>query len=218
MTAFLLADFNTAFSIAFGTVIALALLEGLGMLIGLSLMSLLDQFSPIDLDLELDADIADADISGGGITSLLGWLCLNRLPLLIWLVLFLTSFAISGYSLNFITLNITSSVLPALAVNSVAFVSALLLTRYLGAPLGRLLPKNESSAVSNNSFNGIIAKITIGTAKHNNPAEAALVDQFNQKHYVMVSPDDPKEVFTQGEEVVLVEKQGNFWLAVRFTH
>jgi len=218
MIAFLLADFNTAFSIAFGTVIALALLEGLGMLIGLSLMSLLDQFSPIDLDLELDAVIADTDLGGGGITSLLGWLCLNRLPLLIWLVLFLTSFAISGYSLNFIALNINASVLPVFISTSMALVAALFLTRYLGTPLGRLLPKNESSAVSNNSFNGIIAKITIGTAKHNNPAEAALVDKFNQKHYVMVSPDNPTETFNQGDEVVLVEKQENIWLAVKFTH
>lgn len=87
MIEFLLADFNTGFAIALGMVIALAFLEGLGMLIGLSLMSLLDQISPIEFDLEVDAEF-----SHGGLTPILGWLCLNRLPLLIWLVLFLTCF------------------------------------------------------------------------------------------------------------------------------
>ncbi len=211
MIEFLLADFNTGFAIALGTVIALALLEGIGMLIGLSLMSLLDQISPIELDLEVDAEFSD-----GGITPLLGWLCMNRLPLLIWLVLFLTSFSISGYSVNFFLLNSTSWLLPEFIVYSLAFVSALFLTRYIGIPLARLLPKNESSAVSNNSFKGLIAKITIGTAKIDSPAEASLLDKFNQKHYVLVSPDVDTETFNQGDEVVLVEKQQNIWLAIKF--
>jgi hypothetical protein len=213
MVDFLLADFNTGFAIALGLVITLGLLEGLGMLIGLSLMGLLDQISPIEIDLEVDADFTD-----GGVTSLLGWLCLNRLPLLIWLVLFLLSFGISGYSFNFILLNNADLLLPNFLVYGASLVSAILLTRYLGKPLGKLLPKNESSAVSNNSFKGLVAKITIGTAKENSPAEASLVDHFNQKHYVLVSPDDITESFSQGEEVVLVEKQNNIWLVIKFIH
>lgn len=212
MIEFLLADFNTGFAIALGMVIALAFLEGLGMLIGLSLMSLLDQISPIEFDLEVDAEF-----SHGGLTPILGWLCLNRLPLLIWLVLFLTCFSISGYSVNFFLLNATNFLLPTFVVYSLALIAAILLTRYLGIPLGRLLPKNESSAVSNDSFTGLIAKITIGTAKKDSPAEATLLDSFNQKHYVLVSPDDDTETFNQGDEVVLVEKQKNIWLAVKFT-
>ena len=212
MIEFLLADFNTGFAIALGLIIALAVLEGAGMIIGLSLMNLLDQISPIELDVEVDTEFSDA-----GLTPLLGWLCLNRLPLLIWLVLFLTCFAISGYSVNFVFLNTTNVLLPEFIVYSIAFITAVFLTRYIGIPLGRLLPKNESSAVSNNSFNGLIAKITIGTAKKDSPAEAALLDRFSQKHYVLVSPDDAKETFNQGDEVVLVEKQENIWLAVRFT-
>jgi len=212
MIEFLLADFNTSFAIALGTVIALALLEGVGMLIGLSLMSLLDQISPIEFDLEVDTEFSDV-----GITPLLGWLCLNRLPLLIWLVLLMTSFAITGYSINFILLSTPSFLLSPFIVTTLAFICAIFSTRYIGIPLARLLPKNESSAVSNNSFNGLIAKITIGTAKKGSPAEASLLDKFNQKHYVLVSPDNAEDVFTQGEEVVLVEKQQNTWLAIRFT-
>lgn len=212
MIEFLLADFNTGFAIAIGFVIALALLEGIGMLIGLSLMGLLDQISPIELDLDVDAEFTDT-----GLTPLLGWLCLNKLPLLIWLVLFLTSFSIAGYCINYIIINALNSLAPPILVYILASFAALFLTRFLGIPLGRVLPKSESSAVSNNSFKGLIAKITIGTAQINSPAEAILLDKYNQKHYVMVSPDDEKEIFTQGEEVVLVEKKDNIWLAVKFT-
>ena len=212
MIEFLLADINTGFAIALCAVLVLALLEGTGMLIGLSMMNLLDHISPIDLDIDVDTDI-----SSGGLTSLLGWLCLNRLPLLIWLVLFLTCFGITGYTLNYLLLNSVEISLPSFLSYSIASLFALYLTHYLGAPLSRLLPKNESSATSNSSFSGLIATITIGTAKQGSPAEASLVDSYKQKHYVLVSPDNKDEEFAQGQQVVLVEKKDHFWLAVKFT-
>ena len=212
MIEFLLADINIGFAIALCSVLALALLEGIGMLIGLSMMNLLDHISPIDLDIDIDTNI-----NSGGLTPLLGWLCLNRLPLLIWLVLFLTCFGMTGYTLNYILLNSVEISLPTLISYSLSLLLALYLTHHIGAPLSRLLPKNESSATSNSSFNGLIATITIGTAKQGSPAEASLVDSYKQKHYVLVSPDSNEEEFTQGQQVVLVEKKDHFWLAVKFT-
>ncbi len=211
MIEFLLADMNIGFAIALCLVLALAILEGVGMLIGLSMMNLLDHISPIELDLEVDADLP-----AGGLTPLLGWLCLNRLPLLIWLVLFLTSFGIAGYSLNYILLNNFQVNLPAFLTYALSFIFSLYATHHIGKPLSRLLPKNESSAISNNSFNGLIATITIGTAKQDSPAEASLTDSFNQKHYVLVTPDSDTEEFNQGQQVVLVEKKESFWLAIKF--
>jgi len=110
-----------------------------------------------------------------------------------------------------------SATLPTFIAYIFAFTLAIFMTRLIGKPLAVILPKNESSAVSNHSFTGLVAKITIGTAKKNSPAEAVLVDQFNQKHYVLVAPDDSNDTFNQSEEVVLVEKTSNFWLAVKFT-
>ncbi|MCP4984737.1 MAG: YqiJ family protein [Colwellia sp.] len=211
MIEFILADMNIGFAIALCLVLALAILEGVGMLIGLSMMSLLDHISPIDLDIDIDADLPP-----GGITPLLGWLCLNRLPLLIWLVLFLASFGIIGYSLNYILLNNFEVNLPEFLTYALSFIFSLYATHHIGKPLSRLLPKNESSAISNNSFNGLIATITIGTARQNNPAEASLTDNFNQRHYVLVTPDSETEEFNQGQQVVLVEKKESFWLAIKF--
>jgi len=213
MYEFLFADINTGFAIALSIVVVLGLLEGLGMLIGLSVMNLMDQFSPFELDIDIDTDV-----SADGLTPLLGWLCLNRLPLLIWAVLFLTSFSIAGYTFNFLLLGTFSITLPTFVAYIFAFTLAILMTRLIGKPLARVLPKNESSAVSNDSFTGQVAKITIGTAKKDSPAEAVLTDQFNQKHYILVAPDSANDIFNQSEEVVLVEKTANYWLAVKFTH
>jgi len=212
MYEFLFADINTGFAIALSIVAILGLLEGIGMLIGLSVMNLMDQFSPFELDVEIDTDI-----SANGLTPLLGWLYLNKLPLLVWAVLFLTSFSIAGYTFNFVLLGTLSATLPTFIAYIFAFILAIFMTRLIGKPLAVILPKNESSAVSNHSFTGLVAKITIGTAKKNSPAEAVLVDQYNQKHYVLVAPDDSNDTFNQSEEVVLVEKTSNFWLAVKFT-
>lgn len=212
MIEFILADINIGFSIALCAVLALAILEGIGMLIGLSMVNLLDHISPVDLDLDIDIDLPE-----GGLTPLLGWLCLNRLPLLIWLVLFLTSFGITGYTVNYIMLTNFMVNLPEFLTYCLSFILSLYATHHIGVPLSRLLPKNESSAISNNSFTGLIATITIGTAKQDSPAEASLIDSFNQKHYVLVTPDNDNEEFNQGQQVVLVEKKKSFWLAIKFT-
>jgi hypothetical protein len=211
MIEFLLADINIGFAIALCSVFALAILEGAGMLIGLSMMNVLDHISPIDLDIDVDTDLPT-----GGLTPLLGWLCLNRLPLLIWLILFLTCFGIAGYTINYLLLNNLTVSLSEYLVYGSSFIFSLYATHYIGQPLSRLLPKNESSAISNNSFTGLIATITIGTAKPESPAEASLTDNFNQKHYVLVTPDNDNEEFNQGQQVVLVEKKETFWLAIKF--
>lgn len=213
MYEFLVADINTPFAIALGSVLILGLFEGIGLLVGLSIMSLFDQFSPFEMEVDVELE---ANVSSGGLTSVVGWLYLNRLPLLVWLVLFLSSFGVAGYTFNYLNLNMLALALPSFLASITAFVVAVFLTRAIGGPLAKLMPKNETSAVSTNSFTGLVAKITIGKATQNSPAEAVLTDQFNQKHYVLVAPETSDETFEQSQQVVLVEKQEKCWIAVKF--
>ncbi|NTS77258.1 YqiJ family protein [Catenovulum sp. SM1970] len=200
---FLLADLNLPYSTALAIVLALSFMEGLGVLIGLSLMSFLDNLLDIDID-------ADAEVSTGGITAFLGWLCLDRLPFLVWLILFLTSFSLIGFSINqWHPLSLNLSVPIALAL-------ATLITKILGQKIAKWIPKNETTAASVNDFKGKLATITVGKATKGNAAEAVLKDDFNQKHYVMVEPDHNEHSFEQGHQVVLIEKQQHCWIAVPF--
>ena len=206
MAEFLFADFNLAFGVAICFVVLLALIEGLGLIIGLSLMNVLDQFTPVDLD-------CDIDVSSGGLTSVLGWLCINRMPLLVWLVITLSSFGLAGYALNYLSIISLNFVFPAFVVTILAVIFAIYFTKLVAKPLAKILPKNESSALSNHSFVGLAGKITVGKASFENPAEAVIHDSYQQKHYVLVAPESPNEVFLAGSDIVLIEKQEKYWLA-----
>ncbi|KFZ37567.1 hypothetical protein HR45_09060 [Shewanella mangrovi] len=204
MFEFLLSDQNFLFSCALCLMLLLALVEGVGALVGISLGNLIDQLLPVDLDIDADAGVELAN-PANGVTALLGWLCFAKLPFLVWLILALTSFSVSGYVVNATAQNLFGTLLPLYISLPVAIVAMLWLTRMIGQPLARLLPKNESSAISSRSFVGKSARITIGTARRELPAEAVLVDDFGQKHYILVAPEDDS-VLPAGTEVALLEK------------
>ena len=206
MINFLLSDINFAFTVCLFIVAGLALLEGVAVLVGASIMSMLDDMIDIDIDV-------DSDVSSSGLTSFLGWLCLNKLPMLVWLVLILTSFALTGISYNYFVVSQFNFEFLTWLSKPVALFGACVLTHYFGDAIAKVMPKNESSAVSAEGFAGKLATITIGTASKGNAAEAMLKDEFNQKHYVMVEPDNHDQQFQQGTTVVLMEKAANVWLA-----
>ncbi|RJY06822.1 DUF1449 family protein [Parashewanella spongiae] len=207
---YLLAHQNWPFTLAFILVIALGLFELISMLVGLSLLSALDDLLPINID-------ADASSGADGITRILGWLCLGRLPLLVWLVLVLTSFAIFGLTINYLSLSFMFHFFP----EHYALISAAILTlfscRYVGGALAKKMPKNETSAISHSELAGSVGTITVGRATQETPAEAMIKDAFTQKHYVRVMPDTAGEQFEQGTQIVLLRRKNNIWFAARLT-
>lgn len=210
MYAFFAADANVYFAIAFSVVLIIGVMELLGQLIGISIGELLDNTINIDTEVSVDAGA-----SPGGMTQFVGWLGLRKLPFLVWLILFFTAFAFTGFGANYLSINFASIFLPGFVSVPVAFFAALFLSHKFGGVLAKWIPKEETSAISTNTFAGRLAQITIGTAKKGMPAEAVFKDEFEQKHYVMVEPMDDEE-FTQGDNVVLVTKEENNWLVTSF--
>ena len=202
MFEFITLSVNSYFTIALSIVIVISVIEIIGQFIGLSVGQLLD--SSIDLN------------SGtSSIGGTLGWLGIGKLPTLIWLILFLTLFSIAGFVINGLTYEISATFLNERITQISAFVFAILSCKSLAGTLARFIPQEESSAISQESFSGRLAQITIGTAKKGMPAEAVFTDEHNQKHYVMVEPIE-EEQFPQGTNVVLVEKKANHWLVINF--
>lgn len=210
MFTFFTADFNSAYSIALAIMLGLAMLEGVAMLIGLSLLSALDDLIPADLSVD-----SDAQITTPGLTSVLGWLGLNQLPLLIWLVLFLTSFGLTGISVNYISFSALDMLFPSSILFGFSLIFAVICSKFLGRRLAKIFPKNESTAISSLDMQGLEARITVGVAKLNSSAEATCVDNYGQRHYVMVQPIEENQEFTAGTNVVLIEKQTNYWLVAK---
>ncbi|MDG6097529.1 DUF1449 family protein [Alteromonas sp. ZYF713] len=207
MLSFLLDDANFWFSCALGIVIALFILEMAGMFFGVSLLGLVDDQAALD---------ADADTSSG-FTEFGSWLALDRVPLLVWLVLLLTTFGSAGLTFNFLSLTLLDTYFARWLITLLAVVAGLFFTARFGTFIARLLPKQESSATTADELVGTVGHITVGVARQNSPAEGKFIDAHGQPHYLLVEPLEPDEQFSQGEKILLIQKRDYRWLASRYS-
>jgi len=220
MLLLLLQPQNLPFTIALGLLFGFACLELITMLFGSSLFSMVDDLLP-DLDADADMDV-DTDVDGmdGGSSFLqatLGWLMLGKAPFLIILSIFLTAFGLTGLVLQFAWQSINGNLLAGWLASIPALMIALPVMRHSVSVVARVMPKEESSIVSQTSFIGKIGIIVMGTARKGSPTQARFQDEFKQTHYVLVEPENEGESFTQGDEVVLVEHlHGEVFIAMRF--
>lgn len=235
MIEHLLEPQTAPFAVALGVMLLIALMEGVGMLFGIALSGMVDSLLP-DFDVpDVDVDVPDLDVDAdvqlhapnldapsvpgaGPFTQFLGWLCFGRVPALVLLVAFLTAFGLSGLIIQSVVNAVTTFYLPAIIAVIPAFAAALPATRYIGLGLSKIMPKEESEAVSREDFIGKIAVVTKGTAQRGLPAEAKLQDHFGQTHYVQVEPDIEDETFAQGAEVLLVRQAGGRFRVIANTH
>lgn len=213
MLEFLAAKANLPFTVALALMFFIAMLEGVGTLLGLGVSSLLDSIAP-DIDTDVDAEIDSAS----GLSRFLGWLQFGKVPVLVLLIVFLTSFGLIGLVLQSVMHDWFGRFLPAIVASVPAFFLALPVVRSLGGVVAKIFPQDETEAVSDKSFIGRVAVITLGTASSGSAAEARLQDQHGQTHYVMVVPDQADASFDQGTEVLLVKKMGSQFAAIRNTH
>lgn len=212
MIEFLLDGANLPFTVALAIVALIGFLEGVGAVLGLALSNLLDQLLP---EVEIDApDVPDH----GAVSEFLSWLRFREVPVIIFLLAFLISFALSGLILQNIISAIFGFLLPAFVAAVIAFLLAMPGVRLFSSVLVRIMPRDETSAVASDSFIGRTATITLGTAKRGSAAQAKLKDGFEQTHYVMVEPDEASQEFAQGETVLLVRGEGAVFFAIPVTN
>lgn len=207
------------FTIAISLMLVIAVMEAAGLMFGIALSGVVDSLLPdfdlpdfdadmdVDLDLDLDADIdAPELVAPGAMMQILGWLCVGKVPALILFITFLTGFGLSGVILQSFVEGITGHYLPAMLMAVPAFMIAIPSTRVLGLGIAKIMPKDETEAVSTKRFIGKVAVVIRGTAKRGLPAEAKLKDLHGQTHYILVEPDMDDEEFTVGDEVLVVRQ------------
>lgn len=168
-------------------------------------------------DVDFDANI-DSAASFDGSTSILGsittLLGLGRVPFLIWLVVFLFLFAAIGVGIQELADILLGAPLAALLAAVCAFAATIPIAAAVVRPLGRILPQDESSAVGIDSLVGRRAIITTGQARQGYPARGKVYDRHGQSHHVMVEPHDATVEFNEGEEVLLVRREGQTFFGV----
>jgi len=202
----LLEPHNFPFAIALGLLLVIVVIQFIG---------LGDLFDGAEADVDVDIDIDGANSTGllEGAFSLLG---IGRVPFLIWLMMFLVVFAAIGVSGQQLAIALLGSPLyPALAGVG-AGVAAVPVNGMLSRPLGRLLPQDETSAVSVESLIRRDAEIQTGTAQRGSPARSKVIDMHGHPHFVMVEPHDPNAVLVEGEVVLLVRREGRTFYATQY--
>jgi len=216
MFDFMLMPENFPFSVALMILIMIAILEGAGSLFGASLSNVISAFFP---SLDVDVAIEGPDIdSPHALSRLLSWLRIGKVPILILFIIFLAAFGITGLMLQKICFSLTGFLLPAIMMSVPAFATALPLTRFWGGIFQKILPKDETAAVSRGSFVGRTAILTLGNAHYNNPAQGKVKDSFGMHHYIMIEPDDKSETFIQGQNVLLIRDDGIKFYAIDNHH
>jgi hypothetical protein len=193
------------FGVAVALIVAVALLEGLGMLMALSPSNLLDHWLP-----DIDTD--------SGLDRVLGWLHLGRVPALVLLLLFLLGYALFGYALQKVAFNLLGGFLPAWVAGLLAVPPGLATVRGLGSLVAHIVPRDESSAVSEQSLVGRAGVVSAGAARRGLAAQARVRDAHGRTHYLMVEPDLDDEVFEEGAQILIVRKLGAFYRCIANPH
>lgn len=191
MLEFIVAPENLPFSVALLVMLLIGLVEALGL-----------GMSAAHLDI-------DADVHAEG--DLLGWLGVGRVPLLMLLVIFLALFGLVGLAIQQTAAAWAGAPLSPWLAAPAALAASLPLTGIGARGLARIMPQDETSAVSLDSLIGKRGTITIGTARRGSPAQARVRDAYGQPHYVMVEPHEEGHPITEGETVLLVRREGHIF-------
>jgi hypothetical protein len=193
------------FGVGFGLIVGIALFEGLGMLVSMSPSNLIDDWLP--------------DVSGdGALDRVLGWLHVGRVPALVLLLLFLTGYVLFGYGLQMVAHGLFGGYLPAWMAGLLAVPSGMATVRGLGSLIAHIVPRDETSAVSEQSLAGGGGGAPAGAPRRGLAAQARVRDALGRSHYLMVEPDIDDEVFEEGAQVLIVRKAGAFYRCIANPH
>ncbi|WP_300619802.1 YqiJ family protein [Dokdonella sp.] len=188
---------SAPFVVALGVLLLLGAVEGITLMFGASPSHWLDGF--------LGTDPPD---------GFLGWLHLGRAPVLALCAVFLTAFALGGLVLNALALNVIGHPMPWPLSVPLAVLAALPAVRACGGLIVRLVPREETYAVSFASLVGRVATM-LGHARTDYPAQAKTTDRHGHTLYLMVEPDESVDDLASASDVLLVRQiHGNRFAAI----
>lgn len=177
------------FTVAGAIVALIALLEVIGLVLGIGLFEVIDDLIP------------DPDTDGG--VGVLAWLGVGEAPFMVVLVVLLAFFSIFGTGLQSLSVGVAGTTLPGVIAMIAALTCALPVSAWSARRLARLIPNVESSGVERDEFVGCIGEIVQGRASHDRAAEARVDDHNGYSHWLRVCAE-PGETIGAGEPIRIV--------------
>lgn len=195
---------NLFFSVSLCLMLLLGIVEALLLIAGATSQGFLDQFIPNQLFEAQHPDV-NLDTDQSFFIQLLDWLYIGRIPVLVWLIIFLTTFGLFGLISQGFFYHFTESYFPLWIIVPASLILCMPIVRIVSAVIAKILPQDETTAIHSDELIGLTAEIVLGEAKLNYPAQAKVKDQHGLTHYILVEPETDL-VFTQGQSVILTQK------------
>lgn len=186
----------------------IALDDNLPFAAALAVMAMLGIVSAIGLDVD------QTDGAGGIDLPVLDWLNPGRMPMLAGLTVLLSIYGLLGLAGQQAMTALLGHTADALPAGLVTLLPAALIARPVNRGLSRILPRDETSAITIHQLVGRRGRIEIGTARTGFPARARFFDDHGQMHMLMVEPSDESQELAMDEEVLLVSIENGLGKAV----
>ena len=197
----LLAPDVRPFAIAAAIMVALGAIELATTLVGFSI----SEFFGKEIDLAAENDSA--------IGGLFLWINAGRLPLMILIILSLGIFSIEGFFIQGIA-HAAGLTVPVWIAAVAALAGSIPLIRIVGRGISRILPRDESYAVSEADFVGQVAVVSIGPLDQGLPGRVRLKDVFGNWHTVAARASHDSAALPVGASVLLVDRDTRGFIAI----
>jgi Protein of unknown function (DUF1449) len=197
----LLAPDVRPFAVAAAIMVVLGGIELLTTLVGFSISELLGK------DVAIEAD------SHNGLGGLLLWINAGRLPLLILLILAFGVFSIEGFLLQGIAHTLGTAIPVSIAALA-ATAGSIPVIRITSRGIARIIPRDETYAVSDADFVGKVALVSVGPLDQGLPGRVRLKDVFGNWHTVSARASRDSPALAVGASVLLVDRDAKSFIAI----
>lgn len=154
---------------------------------------------------------SDAIFNQSFIIDELTWLNKEKIPFVIIMTLVLGVFSTIGLVIQ----SMFDSIFEPYLLSVVVALITLFIVKYLSVFISKVLPKDETSIISEDSFIGMVGTVVIGKGNRTSDVEFKVVDKLNRNHYIMGYVTDGE--LNQGEQGLIIKrkKNGKFILSVK---
>jgi Protein of unknown function (DUF1449) len=187
--------------------VAAAIMAVLG---GIELLTTLVGFSISEL---LGTDVTVEADSHNGLGGLLLWINAGRLPLLILLILAFGVFSIEGFLLQGIA-HAVGTAIPVSIAALAAVAGSIPVIRTTSRGIARIIPRDETYAVSDADFVGKVAMVSVGPLDQGLPGRVRLKDVFGNWHTVSARAHRDSPALAVGASVLLVDRDARSFIAI----
>ncbi|MFK4383027.1 membrane protein implicated in regulation of membrane protease activity [Bradyrhizobium sp. USDA 223] len=144
----------------------------------------------------------------------ISWINVGGVPLLIFLLLLLGAFSITGFLIQDLA-RMVAGPLPAAVASIGAVAASVPLVRVSSRAIARIIPKDESYVVGLGDLVGRIGEVVVGPLDQGPPGRVSVADVHGNRHFVSAVAAPQSGPLPQGTMVLLVDRDGTRFVAVK---